>query len=368
MGTKPLPKGPEELTPALLTAALRSTRTIQQAAVTSFDMKPDIAAGAGFMGVLAHVTLHYDQPEEGAPRTLIAKFPTPVPENRQVAETLRFYEVETSFYREIASQVELRTPRVYYNAYDPASGDFVLLIEDLAPATCGDQVEGCTAAQAELALRELAKFHATWWETPALASLDWMPFTNDPGRAPAVQDSYQRAWVPFVENFGKLVPPDILELGEKFGTRVVRLMDELAKPPRTIMHGDYRLDNMFFASPEGGDPLAVVDWQIANRGRGIFDVAYFLTGTLEVDQRRAKEMDLLRMYHSILLDGGVTGYGFEQLFHDYRASVLFCWLYVVIVLGTLDTATERGLALFTSNMERGVAALQDHHAAELLPS
>jgi thiamine kinase-like enzyme len=133
------------------------------------------------------------------------------------------------------------------------------------------------------------------------------------------------------------------------------------------MHGDYRLDNMFFASAEGGDPLVVIDWQIASRGRGIFDVAYFLTGTMDAGQRRAQEMDLLRMYHSILLDGGVTGYDFDQLLLDYRASVLYCWLYVVIVLGTLDVATERGLALFTNNMGRGVAALQDHKAAELLP-
>jgi hypothetical protein len=88
---------------------------------------------------------------------------------------------------------------------------------------------------------------------------------------------------------------------------------------------------------------------------------------MDAAQRRAQEMDLLRMYHSILLDGGVTGYDFDQLLLDYRASVLYCWLYVVIVLGTLDTATERGLALFTASMERGVAALQDHKAAELLP-
>ncbi len=363
-----IPRGPQDLTPEWLTSALRSTGTIRKASVESFDLQPDIAAGTGFMGQLAHARLHYDTPEEGAPAALIAKFPTPIPENREVADTFRFYEIETRFYEEIAEEVELRTPRRYYSARDSKSTDFVLLLEDLAPACVGDQVTGCRLEQAELALGELAKFHAAWWDSPRLAQLDWMPVTDDPVRARSAQDNYQQAWGPFVESFGDQVPPEILKLGEKFGTRVVELMNQLAQPPRTIMHGDYRLDNLFFATPEGGDPLAVVDWQIANRGRGIFDVAYFMTGTLQPAERRTRELDLLKMYHGILTERGVAGYDFDQCFHDYRASTLFCWLYVVIVLGTLDVATERGLALFTTNMERGVAALQDLNAAELLPA
>ena len=37
--------------------------------------------------------------------------------------------------------------------------------------------------------------------------------------------------------------------------------------PTTIVHGDYRLDNMFFASPQGGPEFAVIDWQIAHARR-----------------------------------------------------------------------------------------------------
>ena len=363
-----IPAGPQELTAEWLTQALRQTATIRQAAVRSFDMEPDIAAGTGFMGQLAQVTLHYDLPEEGAPLSLIAKFPTPVPENREVAERYRFYEIETRFYEQIADEVELRTPRRYYSAYDPESADFVLLLEDLAPACVGDQVEGCTVEQADLALRELAKFHATWWESPRLAELHWMPSTNDPVRAQSAQDNYQEAWGPFVEQFGDRVSPSILETGERFGKKIVKMFDQFAEPPRTIIHGDYRLDNLFFATPEGGEPLAVIDWQISSRGRGIFDVAYFMTGTLSPEDRKAKEMDLLKMYHDILVDRGVQGYDFDRCLRDYRASTLACLLYAVIVLGTLDVANERGLALFTSNLDRTVAAIEDLNAGELLPT
>ena len=51
----------------------------------------------------------------------------------------RFYERETGFYEHIASQVQLRTPRCYFNAFKPDNGDFLLLLEDLSPATVGEE-------------------------------------------------------------------------------------------------------------------------------------------------------------------------------------------------------------------------------------
>ena len=182
-----IPSGPQELTPEWLTKALRSTGTIKSATVQSFEMEPDIAEGTGLMGQLARVTLGYDQPEQTAPASLIAKFPTYAPENRGVADLFRFYEIETRFYEEIADEVELRTPRRYYSARAADSTNFILLLEDLAPALVGDQVAGCSTDEAELAIRELAKFHATWWESPRLAKLDWLWAMNHPVRAQAAQ-------------------------------------------------------------------------------------------------------------------------------------------------------------------------------------
>ena len=48
-------------------------------------------------------------------------------------------------------------------------------------------------------------------------------------------------------------------------------------------------------------------------------------------------------------------------------AALFCWQYAVIICGTLDTANERGLALFTDILQRFVAIIEDQNAAELLP-
>ncbi|HLB23413.1 MAG TPA: hypothetical protein VJP07_04915, partial [Dehalococcoidia bacterium] len=138
MTTLQIPTSPQELTPEWLTHALRQTGTITGAKVHSFDMKTGIQEGTGFMGELARIRPKYDRPEDGAPQSLIAKMPATAPENREVPEFFRFYEREVRFYEQIAETVELRTPRCYYSAFEPASGDYVLLLEDLAPARVGD--------------------------------------------------------------------------------------------------------------------------------------------------------------------------------------------------------------------------------------
>ena len=79
---------------------------------------------------------------------------------------MRNYEREVRFYKEIAPTVGIRTPRCYHADWDRDSGLFVLLLEDLAPAQQGDQIDGCTLEQAALALDELAKLHAPRWADP----------------------------------------------------------------------------------------------------------------------------------------------------------------------------------------------------------
>ncbi|MDP3768655.1 MAG: phosphotransferase, partial [Dehalococcoidia bacterium] len=327
-----------------------------------------IQEGMGFMGELARVNLDYERDEPSAPRTLIAKLPATAPENREVAEAFRFYEREVRFYEQIADTVELRTPRCYYSAFDPETGDYVLLLEDLAPARVGDQLAGCTVDEADLCITNLARFHATWWDSPQLEELQWMPYANDPLIAQSAYDSYHKAWPPFVEFVGGKLSPKMRGIGDRFGQNVIELMNRFGEPPRTIIHGDYRLDNMFFATPDGGDPLTVIDWQISSRGRGIFDLAYFACGTLPSAERKKAEMDLLRTYHELLSAHGVKGYSFDQCFEDYRASVLCCLIYAVIGIGNLDLANERGVELFMTIMQRTTSAIEDLNAGELLPA
>ena len=70
------------------------------------------------------------------------------------------YEVEVGFYNDVASTVDVRTPRCHLAAIDLETHDFVLLLDDLAPARQGDQLAGCDVDLAERVLDQAAAFHA----------------------------------------------------------------------------------------------------------------------------------------------------------------------------------------------------------------
>lgn len=365
MAALPIPTGPGDVTASWLTSALRETGVLRDATVTGFDAEV-IGEGAGLIGQLARLRLRYDRPDSGGPDTLIAKFPAATPENREIGNIFRFYEREIRFYEELAHRVPVRVPRRYYSAMDLERGDFVLLLEDLGALRLGDQLASCTIDEAATAVRALGKLHAAFWQKPELERLDWMPYTNDPVQKSA-QDSYAKAWQPFVDNFGPQVPTETLRTAERLGSRICDILDRFVEPPRTIIHGDFRLDNLFFGQAGDSEPLAIIDWQIASRGRGAFDVAYFLSGSLSTEVRRACEKTVLREYHHILQrDGGATDYDWDAFFRDYRVGALFCMVYSVITCGSLDLANERGMALGSTILKRNVDAIVDLSCDELL--
>lgn len=77
---------------------------------------------------------------------------------------------------------------------------------------------------------------------------------------------------------------------------------------------------------------------------------------------------MLRTYHDILVADGVRGYDHDQCLREYRTGALYVLVYVVISLGTLDFANERGRALFNAWLTRSTAAIEDLNAGELIPA
>lgn len=358
-----IPAGLEGVTPEWLTAALRSTGAIGDTVVASVDAT-SLSEGRGFAGSLARLNVRYAAPEPGAPHSLIVKLPTENRVMRGVARANGLYEREVGFYERIAPRIELRTPRPYYSHFDAETGDFVLLLEDLAPARAGDQLAGCSADEAALAVREIARFHAGWWEDTGHAELDWMR-DADSGSS-GLQRLYQRSWARLTADTGDGLPGSLTEVGERLGRNVAAVRSLTAQPPQTLVHGDFRLDNMFFDLPDGTG-FAAVDWQLFRKGCGVFDVAWFISGCLNTNKRRSWERNLLSLYVSTLAQNGVAGYDLDRCLEDYRLSLLSCLTLGVIAAAAAERDTERGLALFEALMTRMASAVDDHRAIELMP-
>ena len=161
-----IPAGPDEITPEWLTEALRSTGTISHANVVGLESER-LGVGQGFVGQVFRFTLEYDAPNPGSPQTLVAKLASADLDLR--ASTFGLNQNEVYFYKEIAPEVKLPTPRLYYGAADADTSFSILLLEDISNARVGDNLAGCSTEEARLCFRQIAKFHAEWWESPRLA-------------------------------------------------------------------------------------------------------------------------------------------------------------------------------------------------------
>jgi thiamine kinase-like enzyme len=359
-----IPYSIEAIRPEWLTQALRGKGIITKATVKSLSMGM-LEKGWGFTSQIVRIIPDYDVHEEGAPRSLIAKIHSADPDLRALLNRRRLYEREIRFYEEIANEINLRTPRCYYSSLNIETGESILLLEDLSHARLGDHIMGCSSEEAELIVRHMAKLHATWWESPRLENTGWVP-SFDEG-AGSEQGFYQRSWDQVTEKIRDQSPASFLELGTRFGNHVANVRNQLGRPPRTLIHGDCRLDNIFFSSPESGVSFIIIDWQLAMRGRGVYDIVYFLVYCLPPEQRRAIERGLLKIYHSVLVEGGVRGYEFDQCLHDYRLCTLHMFHRLMMAGVVIDFSSERGRALMNTILQRCIAAMDDHNVSGLIP-
>ena len=361
MNGQRVPEGLSSITPCWLTKALNAGPDSGRPSVTGYSVE-SLAEGKGFMNQLFRLRLHFDSGPADLPGTVIAKLPSADPMLRTVFDRLGQNQREVRFYRELANSPLMRTPRVYHSAMDPATGDTVLLLEDLSPLRQGDSVAGCSLGEARRCIGQLARFQGSWWDSPLLGDLDWMPLRETD--SVAYVQIYPGAWAALVEKAGDAMPPGLRVLGDHLITDVRRIKALLSRPPRTVVHGDYRLDNCFFSTNAGSQQVVVLDWEFCTRGRGAYDVATFISEAFSSVRRRKVELGLLRDYHSILEESGVRGYTFEECLRDYRLSMLEVFVFWIITGGYCNYEGERAAVYLRNTLERLDAAIADLASTE----
>lgn len=229
---------------------------------------------------------------------------------------------EAAVYRELAPAGDLPLARPLHVGVHPLSGGLCLLLQRLDDAREVPEPQGCPAELAPASVRALAQVHARFWgdPAPAAAALRLTP--------PAVVD-----WLAH-----QLPGPD----APLFGAMLRHAWACDARAPITIQHGDARVGNQLFvddpAAP-GGVRAVLIDWQAARRGKGVFDVAYFLILSLEPAVRRAAAPALLRAWHQELLALGVGDYPWEQAVADADAAALLVLGFVTLPLMSAEAST-----------------------------
>jgi aminoglycoside/choline kinase family phosphotransferase len=325
--------------------------------VESITAEP-IGQGAGMMGAVTR--LRFELGGAGPGRgSVIMKSRSTSDTNRAVADTFRLYEREVRFYSELAPQLVGLVPRCHAALHDATTGDFIIVLEDLADYRCGDQVVGCGVDDARAALDALAMVHARFWHASATSVPDWVPkVTQDPFRRSLIEAT-AASWPRAVELFGHLMASQVRDAIPDFIDALPAMFAHMGTGPQTLAHTDFRLDNLMFSTRAGRSPVVILDWSSAMVSKGTHDVAFLLSQNVHSELRRAHETELVAHYHRRLCAHGVTDYSAPQCWEDYRSTVLFELFYALVIGGALDVSDARATAFVSALVTRCATTIVD---------
>lgn len=350
----PFPRDPAGLTPAVLERVLRERWPDVE--VEAVHVAATKRCGEGVASTADRVMLdltYRSGTGAGLPEHLVLK--TMMASPRAPAA---MYENEVRFYRELRPGLDIEAPLAVGTSFDPATGRFGLLLEDLSRrgARFPSALDHVSLAEVRDLLGHLATLHAAFWDSPRFHDdLGWLS-TPMSGGMYEVFDligfeliADQVARHPFKADLIEPLGRSLEELWELLWV----VQRDHASGSTTLLHGDTHVGNTYLLPGGRGGFL---DWQLMMRGSWAHDVTYLLVTALDPDVRRAHQHDLLSGYLQQLAAHGVPEVptpAEAELAH--RRAALWG-----LVIGWLICPPENyGPEITIANISRTVAAVRD---------
>ncbi len=320
----------------------------------------EIGAGIGVMSAVYRAALTGSD----CPTTAIVKLTALDPANGFTAQVLSMYKREAIFFNDLASQSPIRVPQGYHAAVSEDGAQVAIVMEDIGTNRPCDQVAGMSIEDAEQTVDALARWHAQWWgKIDGLADSGAAVPLGSPIYPAVVPGLSAEGWDKIAASPACHIPTALMAIGPKYGDAVPRLLTQLDAAPNTLLHGDYRGDNIFFA--DDGSPV-LLDFQIIGTGSGAYDLAYFITQSLTESDASAHEARLFDRWKQGLIAGGVNEADLAGMWEDYRAAALFCLCYPLIASRGMDLDDPRSVQLVDTMLSRMARAVDELKLEELL--
>lgn len=349
-----IPSGPEGVTPTWFRDHLGW-------AVSSVDIV-EIGVGIGVSSAVYRATLTGDD----VPASVVVKLVATDPAAAFTSQVLKFYPREVQFYDQLADDAPVRTPHGWYGEVADDGANFVVVMEDLCGNRMIDQTTHMSIEDAHRVIDAIADWHARWWsKTDGFCEAELAVALSDPIYPAMLPGLFDEGWAK-LNATPACVPHEALQpIGDAFSSILESLLQRLSTGPLTLLHGDVRADNIMFSPTD--EPI-FMDFQILGVGSASYDIAYFITQSLDVDAD--EEQALFQRWRARLEANGVPAGDLELLWEQYRAAATFCLVYPVVASRGMDLEHDREVALVNSMMERFERAASDLDLASIaqLPS
>ena len=315
-----------------------------------------IGENRGMLGEIFKLDLLSSE-REGENFSIVAKFSALREEILSIAKQGGSHERELRCYDELLASTPINVPKMFGAWYDPETAEFLLLQELIEPDHSVDQINGISQLQARLVITEMAKLHSFWWRNPTLETLQWLPQLDDDRRRNNLVRLTTQGWdqlhALLAEERSITIKQDSAQLALEVSDMLTRTSDF----PATLVHSDLRADNLLFSLD--GTSVSLIDWQGCCIAPPAFDLAYFLTQSLTINDRQKYEKELLSFYMEELKEYGLE-ISFEKILEVYTSSLIYSLSISCAIPLINDISKPRVRDLAVAMGSRSIQALKDH--------
>lgn len=204
----------------------------------------------------------------------------------------------------------------------------------------------------------LGRLHATFAQEGELEKLEWLPRGHCRAEhAFFLQHHYSLLQCLSSHALAELLPQGAREAAEQLAWgSFASLLERLAEPPLTLVHGDFKPENLRFSAD--GQRVAAFDWGACNRGRGVWDFTYFVMLGHPPRERREREQDLLRRY--LAAAGKATGEAVNEAWADIKCASLAILAFIIMTRAVC--AHGEAKRMLRRNLQWVGEAIVDWHA------
>ena len=339
-----LPKNGSEIDADWLTGALQVTYPGVEVAAVELLQSSEVT------NLHAVVKVSY-RTSCGAPESMFCKL-LPLNDRRAAIAATSMGPNEIRFYRDLAPHLPLRVPEFQAGMHNPSDDSFVLVLEDLNAVGCevSDGVRGVTADEAAGALEDLAALHVRF-ENPERRKMEagWV-------QEPAFGSSYGSTMLQFgLDNHRDRLSDDFAQISMVYINHREQLHDLWTTGPKTVIHGDPHIGNIFFDSGR----IGFLDWGIINVNTPMRDVSYFLNMAMDIQERRNKQEDLLKHYLNVRQSIGGAAISFDDAWNSHRIHGAYCVVASCQVVTFPPDTTQQRKIYADAFLQRAEAAIED---------
>ena len=256
-----------------------------------------------------------------------------------MAKKLDLYNREYYFYDQIASHLNIKTPRYIALLKDGALNTTGLILENLFQHKGFKININLSASDIDISMKivnRMAKMHSKFWNKNLHKVFPGLKKNTDPVFRPFLQNFVSDKSDVFSNKWTGILTPSQMRKAIAIIADFENIQERLSSHNTTFIHGDIKSPNIFYDTENENEPY-FLDWQHCAWGKGVQDLVFFIIESFDIKDLKLVFPLFKSYYYQKLVDYGIRGYTMEEYEKDIIDAICYIPVFTAVWFGTTPT-------------------------------